>query len=143
MDISQSPHTKTKLSRENNCSGLYHPPPPKQKMFILVLPLRHKLINISTCDSSILGAVLIVMGLYSVLWGKYKEYKEKEAIEEPEAVKEGGDHNKGRMATVMEDIEANGIEMPKNETNREFVPVLAISAPIPQPPMIAVEIPKA
>jgi len=113
-------------------------------MFILVLPLRHKLINISTCDSSVLGAVLIVMGLYSVLWGKYKEYKEKEAIEEiPEAVKEGGDHNNGRIATVMEDIEANGIEMPKNETNREFVPVLAISAPIPQPPMIAVETPKA
>ncbi|KAK9987055.1 hypothetical protein SO802_032006 [Lithocarpus litseifolius] len=92
----------------------------------------------------VLGAVLIVMGLYSVLWGKYKEYKEKEAIEEiPEAVKKGGDHNNGRMATVMEDIEANKVEIPKNETNREIVPVLAISAPIPQPPMIAVETPKA
>lgn len=132
MDISVTT-PKDKLSRENNCSELYHPP-----------PLRHKLINISTCDFSVLGAVLIVMGLYSVLWGKYKEYKEMETIVEiPEAIKEGGDHNNGRMATVMEDIEANEVEMPKNETNREFVPVLAISAPIPQTPMIAVEKPKA
>lgn len=124
--------------------GTIPPSPTKTKNVYFSLPLRHKLINISTCDSSVLGAVLIVMGLYSVLWGKYKEYKEKEAIEEiPEVVKEGGDHNNGRMATVMEDIEANGIEMTKNETNREFVPVLAISAPIPQPPMIAVETPKA
>nr|GMD46458.1 WAT1-related protein At5g07050-like [Ipomoea batatas] len=29
----------------------------------------------------IMGAVLIVLGLYAVLWGKYKEYKEKEMIE--------------------------------------------------------------
>nr|GMD43053.1 WAT1-related protein At5g07050-like [Ipomoea batatas] len=29
----------------------------------------------------IMGAVLIVFGLYAVLWGKYKEYKEKEMIE--------------------------------------------------------------
>lgn len=64
-------------------------------------------------------------------------------VEIPEAIKEGGDRNNGRMATVMEDIEANEVEMPKNETNREFVPVLAISAPIPQTPMIAVEKPKA
>ncbi|PHU06229.1 WAT1-related protein [Capsicum chinense] len=38
-------------------------------------------------DFSVLGAVLIVAGLYSVLWGKYKEYQEKEiegnAIIEP------------------------------------------------------------
>ncbi|KAI3926964.1 hypothetical protein MKX01_032879 [Papaver californicum] len=35
----------------------------------------------------ILGAVLIVAGLYSVLWGKYKEFKEKEN-ELPEAIKD-------------------------------------------------------
>nr|GLL24494.1 WAT1-related protein At5g07050-like [Ipomoea trifida] len=37
---------------------------------------------------SVVGAVLIVMGLYAVLWGKYREYKEKEAEEIQEAVKE-------------------------------------------------------
>jgi hypothetical protein len=99
-------------------------------------------INISSCDFSVLGAVLIVMGLYSVLWGKYKEYKEKEAIEEiPEVVKCGGEN--GRLAIVIEeDIEANDIKMPKSEANKETMPVLAISAPIPQPPMIAVETPR-
>ncbi|KAG7958902.1 hypothetical protein I3843_10G043300 [Carya illinoinensis] len=93
----------------------------------------------------ILGAILIVMGLYSVLWGKYKEYKEKEAIEAiTEPVKVGGEN--GRMTTVMEGIEANDFdfEMQKtSEASKETFPVLAISAPIPQPPMIAVETPKA
>ncbi|GER37987.1 nodulin MtN21 /EamA-like transporter family protein [Striga asiatica] len=51
----------------------------------------------------VLGAVLIVIGLYSVLWGKYKEYKENEAEEIPEPVK--GDINKN--AIIIEDIEAN------------------------------------
>lgn len=88
----------------------------------------------------VLGAALIVIGLYSVLWGKYKEYKEKEAIETiPEAVK--GEEN-GRLRTVMEDIEANHFEMPNSEANKETPPVVAISLPIPQPPMIAVEAPK-
>lgn len=82
------------------------------------------------------------MGLYSVLWGKYKEYKEKEAIEEiPEPVKVIGEVN-GRMATVMEeDMEANDIEIQKRtstEANKETVPAVAgaIGAPIPQPPLI-------
>lgn len=81
------------------------------------------------------------MGLYSVLWGKYKEYKEKEAIEEfPEPVKVIGEVN-GRMATVMEDMEANDIEIQKStstEANKETVPAVAgaIEAPIPQPPLI-------
>ncbi|KAF5474300.1 hypothetical protein F2P56_006212 [Juglans regia] len=87
----------------------------------------------------ILGSVLIVMGLYSVLWGKYKEYKEKEAIEEiPEPVKVIGGVN-GQMATMMEDMEANDIEIQKSttEANKETVPVAAaIGVPIPLPPMI-------
>ncbi|XP_059451078.1 WAT1-related protein At5g07050-like [Corylus avellana] len=86
----------------------------------------------------VLGAILIVVGLYSVLWGKYKEHKEKEALELesiPEAVNGGGEN--GRMATVMEDIEANEFQMPK-----ETVPVVAITVPIPQPNVIAVKAPK-
>lgn len=86
----------------------------------------------------IIGAVLIVMGLYSVLWGKYKEYKEKEAMGEiPEVVKCGGE-NGGGMATVMEEIDED-IEMQKKGT----MPVVAVSLPISQTPMIAVGAPKA
>ncbi|KAI6706464.1 hypothetical protein NL676_009426 [Syzygium grande] len=36
----------------------------------------------------VLGAVLIVAGLYSVLWGKYKEFQEGEAEQIPEPVKD-------------------------------------------------------
>ncbi|KAL2480801.1 WAT1-related protein [Abeliophyllum distichum] len=91
----------------------------------------------------VLGAVLIVIGLYSVLWGKYKEYKEKEAEEIPEPVKLGGTRN-NQNTMVIEDIEANTvIEMKKNEDEKVYVPTLAISAPIPVPPMIDMEAPKA
>ncbi|KAL2228137.1 WAT1-related protein At5g07050 [Sesamum indicum] len=68
----------------------------------------------------VLGAVLIVIGLYSVLWGKYKEFKEKEADEIPEPVKDTiiragcNDHN-----TTHDDIEANAVEIQTtNESNR-------------------------
>ncbi|KAL2465901.1 WAT1-related protein [Abeliophyllum distichum] len=89
----------------------------------------------------VLGAVLIVIGLYSVLWGKYKEYKEKEAEEIPEPVKLGITGNNKTM--MIEDIEANNVEIYKNETNKVMsVPAIAISAPMPQPPMIAMKAPK-
>lgn len=70
----------------------------------------------------VLGAVLIVMGLYSVLWGKYKEYKEKEEEVIQEVVKQGtcADHHHTsvcRMETVKEEVEANDdIEMQKTST---------------------------
>ena len=98
------------------------------------------LIYISFCGIifSILGSVLIVMGLYSVLWGKYKEYQEKEVealILEPV---------KGSIGNNQSiDIEANDIEMQKNEAHKAVVPVVAINAPIPTPPMIVKEVPKA
>lgn len=62
------------------------------------------------------------MGLYSVLWGKYKEYKEKEEEVIQEVVKQGtcADHHHtsvSRMATVKEEVEANDdIEMQKTST---------------------------
>lgn len=56
-----------------------------------------------------LGAILIVAGLYSVLWGKYKEFQEKEAEEIPEPVKYNGQNDR---ATT---IEENDIEMQKGE----------------------------
>lgn len=81
------------------------------------------------------------MGLYSVLWGKYKEYKEKEAEAILEPVKGSTGNN-----MMIGDIEANDMEMQKNssiEANRAaMAPAFAISAPIPTPPMLAVEAPK-
>ncbi|CAK9188552.1 unnamed protein product [Ilex paraguariensis] len=88
----------------------------------------------------VLGAVLIVAGLYSVLWGKYKEYKEKEAEMIPEPIKDSTGNNRAVM--VIEDVEENDIEMQKNQANKVSVLAVAISAPIPQPPMIAIEAPK-
>lgn len=60
------------------------------------------------------GAVLIVMGLYSVLWGKYKENKEKEEEITIEVMKCCSEN--GRLETVVEDGETNNdIEMQKGE----------------------------
>lgn len=100
-----------------------------------------QLIIFSACGYySVLGAVLIVAGLYSVLWGKYKEYKEMEAEAIPEPVKHNGGNN--QMIMVIDDLEANDVEMQKSQVNKNFVPAIAISAPIPQPPMLAVAAPK-
>lgn len=79
---------------------------------------------------SVLGAVLIVAGLYSVLWGKYKEYKEKEAEEIPEPVKGCIGNNLTTM--VIEDFEANDVEMQKTDANKMAVSAVAISAPAPK-----------
>ncbi|XP_051151184.1 WAT1-related protein At5g07050-like [Andrographis paniculata] len=87
----------------------------------------------------LLGAALIVVGLYSVLWGKYKEYKEYNEAEIPEPVKDGNN----QCPTIMEDIEANVVEDHSREDSRMSVPAVAISAPIPQPPMLAFQAPKA
>ena len=87
-----------------------------------------------------------MFGLYSVLWGKYKEYKEKEAEVILEPVKGcSGGNNQMVMIEDMND-EANDIEMQKAEIIKSSmsmsVPAVAIIAPIPQPPMIALEAPK-
>ncbi|KAL3637104.1 hypothetical protein CASFOL_019403 [Castilleja foliolosa] len=87
----------------------------------------------------VLGAVLIVIGLYSVLWGKYKEYKEKEEeVETLEPVKCGKIMNHQNLSVIIEDdIEANNhVEVHKNKAKVIYVPAIAISAPMPQPPML-------
>ncbi|XP_073132381.1 WAT1-related protein At5g07050-like [Henckelia pumila] len=84
----------------------------------------------------VLGAVLIVIGLYAVLWGKQKEKSEGEILE-PEKCTIGNNQN---ATENMEDIEANFVELEKNGLKK--LCVLAVSAPMPQPPMIAIEAPK-
>lgn len=90
----------------------------------------------------VLGAILIVFGLYSVLWGKYKEYQEKEAEIIPEPVKGGAGNNSQSVLAIDDDIEANIVELQKAEINKSSAPSIAISAPMPQPPMIVMEAPK-
>ncbi|KAH6832585.1 nodulin MtN21 /EamA-like transporter family protein [Perilla frutescens var. hirtella] len=91
----------------------------------------------------VLGGVLIVIGLYSVLWGKYKEFKDKEAEEfilEP--VKDGIINHHSLDIEANTNINNINIQLHTNEENRMPVPALAISAPMPMPPMLAVEAPK-
>lgn len=81
----------------------------------------------------IVGALVIVAGLYSVLWGKYKEYKEDE-IEESiiiEAVK-GINGNNQMMIIVINDI-----EMQKNGEK------IISAAPVFSFPMLTREAPKS
>ncbi|KAL7138307.1 hypothetical protein ABFS83_10G153900 [Erythranthe nasuta] len=91
----------------------------------------------------VLGAVLIVIGLYSVLWGKYKEYKEMEAEQILEPVKIGNINNNNNNNNNLNigDIEANNNNNIAME-NRMYVQAIAISGPMPQPPMLALEAPK-
>jgi hypothetical protein len=64
--------------------------------------------------SRIIGSVLIVAGLYSVLWGKHKESLEKEAkaMEIPMAIK-AIDGN-GR---IMEIVEVDEVQLEKAQAN--------------------------
>ncbi|XP_047940048.1 WAT1-related protein At5g07050-like [Salvia hispanica] len=73
----------------------------------------------------LLGGALIVVGLYSVLWGKYKETEAEEILE---PVKQG----QGM------DIEANTMQIHGDDERRMPAPVITISAT----PMLAVEAPK-
>ncbi|KAK0597287.1 hypothetical protein LWI29_023742 [Acer saccharum] len=75
----------------------------------------------------LLGAALIVMGLYSVLWGKYKEYKEKEKEMSivPEPIKDCG------STTTMDhlQVEADDIEKQKKNGQTNNPTVKAIETP--------------
>ena len=79
--------------------------------------------------------MLIVIGLYSVLWGKHKEGVEKKEEEIPEAIK--GPHVNGNNLngiSVIQDIElANGIthDLKKLADHNQ---VVAIAMPIHQEP---------
>ncbi|KAJ8500467.1 hypothetical protein OPV22_011019 [Ensete ventricosum] len=79
----------------------------------------------------VVGAALIVAGLYFVLWGKHKEYKEKEmeALDIPVAVKSI--------------IELDEVELEKDKANNNLVispldkAVVVVNVPIPENSMKA------
>uniref|UniRef100_A0A2P2NH91 WAT1-related protein n=1 Tax=Rhizophora mucronata TaxID=61149 RepID=A0A2P2NH91_RHIMU len=80
----------------------------------------------------VIGAILIVIGLYSVLWGKHKENNEK--MEEPEEIPDPlkGIQGNGNSKAMIEDIEANEVGLQKAEANNK-VSVVPISTPMPMP----------
>jgi hypothetical protein len=125
--------------------GNFLRPPQKKKkknsLPFLRLDLPHWLI-ISFWIYSVLGAILIVAGLYAVLWGKHKEQKEKEAEIIPEPIKENGEN--GDTTGMIQDIEANNCtEKQRNQANNVTVPSVAITVPTSQAPMTAREAPRA
>lgn len=87
-------------------------------MMIIVAVLGSFILAEKIFLGGVLGSVLIVVGLYSVLWGKHKEGKENKAEEEiPDAVKVA--QVNGNAVSVIEDIEANEIQMGKAEADHK------------------------
>ncbi|XP_055808685.1 WAT1-related protein At5g07050-like [Solanum dulcamara] len=84
-------------------------------MMIIVAIMGSFILNEKIYIGGIIGAVLIMAGLYSVLWGKYKEYKEKE-IEESIINEPVKGINGNNQIMILENI--NDIEMQKNDVNR-------------------------
>lgn len=84
-----------------------------------------------------IGAVLIVIGLYSVLWGKHKEKQEEERLKQleilPEAIK-GVLENGNSVITgdLEDDIEMNGVESQIAEANKVSAVVIAVPMKAPQ-----------
>ncbi|RZC83224.1 hypothetical protein C5167_046011 [Papaver somniferum] len=74
----------------------------------------------------ILGAVLIVAGLYSVLWGKYKEFKEKEN-ELPEAIK---DVRENGTMFVIEDVETGKSVVEMQEAEVDTLSSVNVTVPL-------------
>ncbi|ESR45618.1 WAT1-related protein [Citrus sinensis] len=77
---------------------------------------------------SVLGAILIVVGLYSVLWGKHKEKMEEFGVDEiPDPVKGNQVNGNFTASAMIEDIEANHhVELQKSEANNKL-PLVALS----------------
>ncbi|KAL1196865.1 WAT1-related protein [Cardamine amara subsp. amara] len=74
----------------------------------------------------VIGAVLIVIGLYAVLWGKQKENQ----VTNCEPIK-----IESKRSEVTEDVEANnGIEMKKSSDN-SILSTIVISVPISETPL--------
>ncbi|KAF8028142.1 hypothetical protein BT93_E0911 [Corymbia citriodora subsp. variegata] len=94
----------------------------------------------------VLGAVLIVIGLYSVLWGKHKEKQEEDRLKQlgiiPETVKgvqENGNNDITGVSknNLEDDIEMNGVESQKAEANK--LSTVVITMPVKAPQMMPKE----
>jgi hypothetical protein len=77
-------------------------------MMIIVAAMGSLILSEKIYLGGVLGAVLIVVGLYSVLWGKHKETQEKEADAKtvlPVAASKGD----GAASAVVPDAGGNGV----------------------------------
>lgn len=84
----------------------------------------------------VIGSIFIVVGLYSVLWGKHRENKEKKALEElPVAVKDV-DKN-GEVNQMTQDMDSS-VEMEKAKAKKISMDeslAVTITVPVPQQPI--------
>ncbi|XP_072996706.1 WAT1-related protein At5g07050-like [Typha latifolia] len=83
-------------------------------MMIIVAIMGSFILNEQIYLGGILGGILIVVGLYAVLWGKYKENKEKEAMALLLTLKENGGNNNEQAISITE---ADGIELDGKRAN--------------------------
>lgn len=73
----------------------------------------------------VIRAVLIVIGLYAVLWGKQKENQV--TICEPPKI--------DSTSKATEDVEANGTEMKISEGDQSMLSTIVISVPLSETPL--------
>ncbi|XP_022932786.1 WAT1-related protein At5g07050-like [Cucurbita moschata] len=101
----------------------------------------------------VVGGVVMVVGLYLVLWGKYRDYKENEGMIEEAAIVEPVklEKKERKLATVVEEDEEeeeeegettstslNDIEMQRNDTTSNVDNNNVTKLPCPPPPPIIV-----
>ncbi|KAG6618181.1 hypothetical protein I3843_13G015000 [Carya illinoinensis] len=92
-------------------------------MMIIVAVLGSFILAEKIFLGGVLGSILIVIGLYSVLWGKHKESVENKAEEIPDAIKVGQVHGNGSVSAI-EDVEAaNEIQMGKGDQETNNKPI--------------------
>ncbi|XP_048233548.1 WAT1-related protein At5g07050 [Ricinus communis] len=93
----------------------------------------------------VIGAVLIVIGLYAVLWGKHKERMVQDSDEEILDPVKGVQGNGNSVA--IQDIEANEVDLQKveanNNNNKLSAMAITMPMPIPELPIKVSQDPKA
>ena len=81
------------------------------------------------CECSVMGAILIVIGLYSVLWGKHKEEIERKVDDIPLPIK--GAQTSGNSGLVIDDTDQ--VKHGQVEDTNNMLSSVAISIPIREP----------
>lgn len=102
-------------------------------MMIIVAIMGSFILSENIYLGSVLGAILIVIGLYSVLWGKHKEKMEEFGADEiPDPVKGNQVNGNFTDSAMIEDIEANHhVELQKSEANNKLSSVALSMLPLP------------
>jgi uncharacterized membrane protein len=94
--------------------------------FVVILT---KEFGFGLCGCSVIGAILIVIGLYSVLWGKHKEEIEKKVDDIPLPIK--GTQMSGNSGPVIDDTDQ--VKHGQVGDTNNMISSLAISMPAREP----------